>query len=280
MKSISEFDYIFYQNQILPIDVACLKNLNRGILYGDGFFETIRCDNGSLAHLDLHYIRIQKACSVLKLEFIGFWDKILDDLHLASNFYTGFERVLLRLQIIRSGAGLYLPEQNGVDWFITCRPAHANPSNAGIILEMQPAQTIHTQYSRFSEFKSTSESVIYVLAALERQERQLDALLLTNNDGQISEACSGNIFWLDEQNTLCTPALNTGCINGIRRQIIMAKAIFLGVKCMEVNAQINQLQNAKAIFVTNINAVKPVAKFDNWAYDITFCKLLVEKLLL
>ena len=43
---------------------------DRGLMYGDGLFETIACAHGAPRFLDLHLRRLQAGCRALDLPFI------------------------------------------------------------------------------------------------------------------------------------------------------------------------------------------------------------------
>ena len=66
-----------------------------------------------------------------------------------------------------------------------------------------------------------------------------------NERGQITSACMANVFWLSD-GRLFTPALSTGCLPGTTRELVIES-----LEVAEVEAQIDELRKADAIFLTS-----------------------------
>ena len=111
--------------------------------------------------------------------------------------------------------------------------------------------------SRLSHVKSTNYE-IFLKAYEEAKRKGADEALLLNAAGHVVEASRSNIFWIKDQ-TLFTPAISTGCLNGIMRQRIIRLSHQNGVKVSMVKAPLKSLLAADTIFLTNsVIGIMPV----------------------
>jgi 4-amino-4-deoxychorismate lyase len=76
----------------------------------------------------------------------------------------------------------------------------------------------------------------------------LDGLQLSQ-EGYVCECSSASLFWIKDE-ILFTPSLTTGCLAGTTREIILELS---PVAYQEVQAPIDTLQEADAVFITNVN---------------------------
>ncbi|MBX9726516.1 MAG: aminotransferase class IV, partial [Rickettsiales bacterium] len=92
------------------------------------------------------------------------------------------------------------------------------------------------------------------LALMQARDHGCDEALMLSHDGSISEASSGNIFWL-KGDTLFTPSLSAGCLAGTTRDAILRLT-----HVHEVTVGIDALHAADAVFITNARlGIWPVA---------------------
>jgi branched-subunit amino acid aminotransferase/4-amino-4-deoxychorismate lyase len=80
---------------------------------------------------------------------------------------------------------------------------------------------------------------------------------MLNELGSVASACMANLFWLRD-GTMFTPALTTGCLAGTTRGFVLER-----MECREVEAAIESLEAAEAIFLTSAGlGVKSVSEFN------------------
>ena len=110
-----------------------------------------------------------------------------------------------------------------------------------------------------SNFKTCNSSP-YILAGLNKQERNLDDVILLNDKGRISEASSSNIFFI-KKNKIITPSLSEACIAGTMRKTILEIALEKKYIIQETQIKLTHLQNFEEIWLTNaISGIKWVAQ--------------------
>ena len=59
--------YVNNNGQVTPNNLPTISFGNRGHLYGDGVFESIRVINGKITNLENHWLRLTEGAKVLKM---------------------------------------------------------------------------------------------------------------------------------------------------------------------------------------------------------------------
>ncbi|MFC2186190.1 aminotransferase class IV [Fulvivirgaceae bacterium LMO-SS25] len=237
---------------------------NRAYMYGDSLFETIFCYQGQAMRLRYHVDRLKKGMEILEMDANeSISEKNLQEeitqLILLNRIDGDFR---IRLQVVRKAGGYYTPTQNSCDYIMMVTPMKW--SSYGIKAKVGIANSVHTVFQSFS-FCKTGSALTYVKAGLEMRKRELNEILITDTNGNISEASSSNIFWIKD-NQLFTPSLETGCINGVRRRWIIDEMLKIDKHVIEVKAQITELSNADYLFTSNATGIHFIAALDGKEY--------------
>jgi branched-chain amino acid aminotransferase len=271
--------YINFNGEIVPADSKLLSVANRSFKYGDGLFESMRMLKGQLKFADLHADRLQRGMKALKIDGYSqmdtyFLKQIAEQLSIRNKSKHG----RLRLTVYRDSGGLYTPSQNKAGYCLEFIPADEPRyflNEKGLIVD------VFTDLPKPSNYLSnikTCNSLIYVMAALHRQQNNLDEVFLLNQSGFLCEASSANVFvWY--QNHLYTPALSEGCVEGVMRQVIIniAKKNNIPVTEAQINPEI--LYEADEIFLTNASkGIQCVMGYGIRRYFNKLSKSLMEEL--
>ncbi|QJX48701.1 aminotransferase class IV [Hymenobacter taeanensis] len=252
---ISGSAYLLSNGQLLPAADFMLPLPNRGLYFNDGFFETMVWDESGLRYLPQHLARLQRAAAVLSLELppeVATATALSQTLgQLAAVNELPVAR--LRLQLWREGGGLYSPTTAGCAWVATSQPF--SPLETPIT-RADFAQAVHTNFSVYSFCKGPN-ALTYVLAAQEREQRQLKEILLTSAEGYVAEAVSSAVAWIWE-GAIYAPALGTGCVAGVRLAHLHQVSQTLGLPWHEGLYFPQQLLAAEAVFTANIAGIRPV----------------------
>ncbi|SHM00205.1 aminotransferase class IV [Hymenobacter psychrotolerans] len=248
---------LLHNGQLLPEADFALPLPNRGLFFNDGFFETMVWAAGAVRYLPQHLARMQQAAAALGLELpaalatAGALMATLGQLVATQTSISAEYRV--RLQLWRGGGGLYTPETEAVEWLATSRPFHETET---AVTSCGFAETVRTQASPVSFCKGPN-ALTYVLAARERQHRNLDELLLLDAAGHVAESVAAAVFWLRD-GQLFTPSLETGCVAGVRRAHLLQVARQQGLAAYEVLTEPAGLLAAEAVFTANVAGIKAV----------------------
>ncbi|WP_190300395.1 aminotransferase class IV [Rufibacter hautae] len=251
--------YLLYNGQTILEEELLLPISNRAFQYNDGFFETIILKEGKIRFWPQHLERIREAADALGIEmpaelFSDQFSKTL--LQLAEqNKYGSLARV--KLKVWRAGAGLYTPQTDKAEWLVTVQEAQkplTNPIQVGI------CQTSRTIPSPFSSFKGVN-SPVYVLASREKASRGLDDLILLDPAGNLAELTFSNLFWIKDQ-MLFTPALATGCLNGILRRKLLQLVSQNNWDVQEGLFKPDALKEAQVVFGGNVTGLRMIETLD------------------
>ena len=96
--------------------------LNRGFLYGDSVFETIKIVNNRILFWEDHYLRLMSSLRIIRIEIPIFYtpeffeNQIIKTFSKLSNNFCG----RVRLSLFRQGSGLYTPESMNPSFIIHC----------------------------------------------------------------------------------------------------------------------------------------------------------------
>jgi branched-chain amino acid aminotransferase len=246
---------LLFNGELLAPATFRLPLPNRGLAFGDGFFETLVFTGGHLRYAAGHLARMQQAAAALYLTLptaLATTEALaatLAGLAAANNLPAA----RLRLQLWRAGGGRYTPPTDAAEWLATAEPFV--PDDAPL-RHVDFARDTQSMYSPLS-FCKGPQAWLYVRAAHERQQRGLDEIILCDAAGHVAEAGAAAIFWLKDD-VLFTPALASGCVAGVRRAAVLRAARAGGLACREGLFSPADLLAADAAFTANVAAVRVV----------------------
>jgi len=244
--------YVNNNGEILSNDGPTIHSGNRGHLYGDGVFESIRIIRGRPVNLTNHIIRMLEGAEKIKMRPPSYFnesffaDKISELLQ-KSGISEGGK---CRISLDRAMGGTFSPESNEVEFFIEVYPLQSNSfklNQRG--LEVDLFMDMKKPKNSLSNYK-TKNGLIYILAAIAAKEKGLDDFLISNDQGGILEGTSANIFVVSN-GVLYTPGLEEGCLAGTMRMQVINMALKNGIKVYECNVLPQNLLVADEIFLTN-----------------------------
>ena len=269
--------YVNNNGILLPNDAPTIHAGNRGHLYGDGVFESIRILSGKPINIENHIDRLLKGANVLKMETPAFYDvnffqeKIVELIEKSGIKQGG----RCRLSIDRATGGAYLPDSNDCTFYIEVYPYLMNyfELNAkGLELDIYRDIKLHKNF--LSNYK-TKTGLPYVMASIAAKEQGLDDLFLTNEKGNVIESGSCNVF-IVSNGVLYTSGLDEGCIAGTMRMQVINLAIKHNIKIYECSILPQNLLSADEIIFTNaIRGINWVSGYRTKRYQNNMSRRLV-----
>jgi branched-chain amino acid aminotransferase len=244
--------YINNNGTVLANEAPTIHAGNRGHVYGDGVFESIRIMNGVPINLDNHIKRMLEGAKAIKLRCpiyfnTSFFEERILELCQLSAIKEGGR---CRISLDRVSGGTYKPDSNDSVFFIEVYPYESNHYELNTKgLEIDQFTDIKKQKNFLSTYK-TKSGLIYVMAAVTAVEKKLDDVLIINDKGSILESSSCNLFVVSN-GVLYTPGLDEGCLAGTMRMQIINLAVANGIKVYECNILPQNLLAADELFFTN-----------------------------
>lgn len=272
--------YLNNNGTVLANEGAAIEANNRSYLYGDGVFESIRIFNGKAINVENHILRLLAGAKAVKMRpanylTVDFFKEKINELIQLSGIDGGGK---CRISFDRVAGGAYKPESNEVNFFIDIYPYECNNfelNSKGI--EVDQFMDIKKHINPISNYK-TKSGLVYVLAAIQASEKNLDDMLILNDKGGIIESSSCNIF-IVSNGVLYTPGLDEGCLAGTMRMQIINLALANGIKVYESSIVPQNLLAADEIFLTNaIRGVNWVSGYRTKRYFNNVSRKLVALL--
>jgi len=271
---------INYNGEIQSSDTT-LSNANRGFLYGDGVFETLKIVNNKILFFEDHYFRLMASMRIVRMQIpnnftLEFLEEQVLNLAKANNCENSAR---VRLTVFRNDGGFYLPQTRNVSFLIQVSPlneTHYSFSDAMYEVDLYKDFCITKQL--LSTIKTTNK-MINITGSIFADENDLQNCLLLNNEKNVVEALNGNLFMLIG-NQLITPSIEDGCLNGImRKQVLQVARKIEDIEVLEQPISPFDLQKADELFITNvITGIQPITKYRKKEYKSDLSRILLEKI--
>nr|WP_315145749.1 aminotransferase class IV [uncultured Flavobacterium sp.] len=260
---------------------ASLLSQNRAFLYGDAVFETVKIVNSKILFLEDHYFRLMSSMRIVRMEIpMNFTMEFIEEqiLDLAkANAIANSSRA--RITVYRNDGGYYLPQNNSVSFLIKVEKLE----NTSYFISEQPyVVDLYTDFYVAKQLLSaikTTNKMLNITASIYAKENDLNNCLLLNDSKNVIEALQGNLFML-KGNTLVTPPVSEGCLNGVMRlQILNLARKIDGLDVVEAVISPFDLQKADELFITNvIKGIQPITRYRKKEFTIDFSKKILQKL--
>ena len=271
---------INFNGTIVSNDTNLLTQ-NRAFLFGDAVFETVKIVNDKILFLEDHYFRLMSSMRVVRMEIpMDFTMEYFEEQILAlAKAKNSALSARARITVYRNDGGYYLPQNNTVSFLINVESIDTTLYS---INQGEYTVDLYTDFyvarQLLSSIKTTNK-IINVTASIFASENGLDNCLLMNDGKNVIEALQGNLFML-KGNTLITPPVSEGCLNGVMRKQILALA--RKMENLEVVEQVISpfdLQKSDELFITNvIKGIQPITKYRKKEFATNLATILVQKL--
>ena len=244
--------WVYLNQQFVEDDKARISVFDRGFLFGDGIFETLRIYNGQALFLDQHLQRLRQSCDLLGICLPTpepAWEKLLQELIERNRL----EHTLIRITISRGVGGVSPDPSDCANPTIVIFPRPLpqltkDQKKHGVSLTI-----LNTRRQPSSALPSQVKSLNYLNNILAKQEairaHTFDGILL-NTDGHIAECTTSNVFFVKDQR-LHTPSLQCEILPGITREIVLQLAKKERIDAQEGTYRPEDLWDADEMFLTN-----------------------------
>ncbi len=251
-----------------PIAVSSAGNL-----LGWGVFTTIGVWNARPFALDLHLQRLRHDAKIAHIEY-SIADETLRQAVRETIDANHVSRGIARLTVSRRGDGRWNKADGSDVCVLAQNMATKNRVNDLRVNDLRVALSPFVLNSRSAVggIKTTSY-LEHQLAYLDAQNRGCDEAILCNERGEIGEGARANVFWVRD-GTLKTPWLQSGCLPGIARHLILGWARESAIPTREESGDLDELLQADEVFFTSssagIRGVREVLREIGSARNIVF----------
>jgi branched-chain amino acid aminotransferase len=239
----------FVNDNFVPEERAVVSIFDRGFLYGDGLFATIRVCHGQPFRWRRHLLRLHRGADLLRVTIPQTDDK-LREIAIELARQNQVEDGALRITISRGiGARGYSPAgATHPTLTMTIRPVSARVPGQPLSWRCATSKLTLRSDDPLAWFK-TSNRLLQVLARGEAEAAGFDEALLLNDEGHVVEATSGNLFWIQE-GQICTAPLGTGILPGIARSALFEICESLERRVQECAITRDELFQSEGAFIS------------------------------
>ena len=252
----------YINGKYLRASDASINIKDRGLLLGDGIFETILYKNKNIFFSKLHFSRLKKSSKIFFIEFSykeSFLNKIIQNLIKKNKLENNTLSIRITITRGKSNRGIDIEFTQKPSLIITLTKIENDLTMKPLKLNI--AKIRRNETSLISQNK-TLNYLDNIIAKKEAQNNKFDDALFLNSKNNVCCASTSNIYYL-QNGKFYTPPLNDGVLNGIIREKLIAKK-----KVAVKSITLNNLRNCKEIFVTNsIFGVRPVLKIGKSVYS-------------
>jgi branched-chain amino acid aminotransferase len=239
---------VFHNDALLPIERVRLSPGQAGLICGWGIFTTLRISRGEAFAYERHWRRLEKDATLTRLPMPYTAAKVRVHLH----------EVIRANQVTEGCARIYLVYNTVGFW--QSHEKHPQVDliiyTAGLPEHRETVRLALREHGRHATSPMAGVKSISwlnnVWAVSEAVREGFDEVVMLNERGEVAECTSANIFAVKNEKIL-TPPLNSGCLEGVTRGILMEIAPEAGVSVIEHALRPEDLYSADEIFISSTN---------------------------
>lgn len=255
--------FVYFNGDVVAADDVRICAADRGLLVGEGAFETLRSYGGRVFRLRAHLSRLFSAVRWLDLELPESPNRLAEVVGEVLQ-HNALADARIRITIT-AGPG------PGADWVEVAarqptRLVEAGPVNAPSAEAYRqgvPAMT-HTLAHGVGlvSGRKTTSYVGYVMARRASTRAGAAEAILVGPGQEVLEGAMSNVFVVRDGG-IYTPPLSDGPLAGITRQVVLEQLAELGLQGGELHLHVSDLQTADEVFLTSsVAEVLPVISLD------------------
>ena len=254
---------------------------NRGFLFGDSIFETIKVLDNKVLFLEDHYFRLMASMRICRMEIpmnftMEYFEEQILNLIQSLNNSNSYR---IRFTVYRDSEGFYLPKSRNVQFIVITTPLNSELySFQKEIYEVELYKDSYVPKQLLSTLK-TNNKMLQITGSIFADENGYDNCLVLNDEKNVIEALQSNIF-MKTGNVVSTPPVSDGCLNGImRKQVLEILKKMEGIEVKETSISPFDLQKADELFLTNVvSGIQPITKYRKKEYTTEFASDVLKRL--
>ncbi|HXI85382.1 MAG TPA: aminotransferase class IV [Verrucomicrobiae bacterium] len=254
-------NYAYVNGRFVLEAEATVSIFDRGFLYGDGVFETMRVYGGKVFRLMEHVGRLVAGIDLLGIdleETSQYLQGVCEEIVTRNRVVSG----MTRLCVTRGLSNVGLSGKSAARPTIVAVAQERVFSTDATPLRVVVASTRIDAHSRLARVKSANR-LPYVLAKLEAERCDADDAILLNAANHAVELTASNLF-VYREGKLVTPPLTDGALPGITRSLVLMLAAQTGIDVQEASFTVEMACHAEEAFATNsLFEISPIAAIDN-----------------
>jgi branched-subunit amino acid aminotransferase/4-amino-4-deoxychorismate lyase len=251
---------VYLNGQFLAEEHAFVPVNDRGFLFGDGAFTTLKIQNGKIQHFELHVQKLKRDCQKIGISaFPSLSLTTIEELIKKNRAQRGVWR--LKILISRGGNPELKLEQNQIGLLlITLQPYQGHVS---------PCRLVSYPYPSISPLnKIKSLSMLERLQMVDYALKQgFDDVLTHDSEGFVLETSFANCFWKIE-NTVFYPDFGLAVYEGMTLQMIIKMLKEIGMIAQSVKAKVEDIPSQAQLYLCNsMRGVVPITEVNAFIFE-------------
>ncbi|HEX8734040.1 MAG TPA: aminotransferase class IV, partial [Pyrinomonadaceae bacterium] len=240
--------FVSFNHRILAADDAKISALSSAALYGSGVFTSLAVYNQKPFQWRKHWQRLTENAGKLNIRLSS---DITEDA-----VQNSLAEIIRENNLIDGRARItFFDEAAGGVWsFETAR-------RASVLITTGDFREVPEEFRlTLSPYRINSKSPLAgvkscnyaenLLALEEAGSRRFDEAIRLNENGEMASAAMANLFWISDE-TIYTPALETGCLDGTTRAFVIETAKEIGLEIYTTAEHSGELRLADEVFLTS-----------------------------
>jgi branched-chain amino acid aminotransferase len=255
--------------RLVAAEEATIGVEDRGFLYGDAAFETLRAYGGTVFEWDAHRARLDRTCEHLGMS--GAAPADLRDRVATTLAANDLRDAYVRISVTRGVQPGKLTPAADVDpsVVVIVKPLPRGGTGGTAVWD-GPATVRTVETRRIPEAAMPADAKTHnyldgIVARLELRGTDADECLVRDVEGAVAEGATSNVFFVDD-GVLRTPSLAGPILPGVTRAVVLDLAEAAEIPVETGTYDVEAVRSADEAFLTNTTwEVRPVASVDGVA---------------
>jgi branched-chain amino acid aminotransferase len=261
--------YVWLNGALQEMTQARISPVDHGLVTGDGLFETLVAYGGKVFALTRHIERLKRSARGMFMPTDVIektnWKKAVDDLIRANRLNDARVRITYTTGEADLGSDRGTSSPN-----ILIAAGDFPKMSAEGSLSVVPWP--RCERAALAGLKTTSYGE-NVKALYYAKKNGCNEALFLNLKGHVCEGTGTNVGWI-KNGKLFTPTLESGCLAGITRDLLLELARKEGFDFQEVNAPLTELLSADEVFLmSTLREAQWVSRVDDKSWDTSSNKI-------
>ncbi len=255
---------VYLNGRIVDEKEASIPVSDRGVLFGDGLFETMRAYQGRIFRLERHLGRLREGCRLLRIPYDAPTKELgdaFDELY-RDNVVSGDAYVRVTVTGGLFDGSRTLERSSRPNVFMLVKPFEGYPEEfyrRGMRVVISRIRSNET--SPLSGLKSNNY-LCNLVRKQEARDRGADDAVTLNAAGFLAEGTSANLF-MARRGKILTPELSCGILPGITREVVLALCEDYGIPCETGTYLPEELRAAdEAFFSVSTGEIVPIGEVE------------------
>jgi branched-chain amino acid aminotransferase len=252
--------FVWINDDLVPLSQARVSVEDRGLLYGDGFFETLRAEDAHPLFLDEHMERLRASAQAFRIKFplAVPWRERLDRLLAANGLKQGTAAV--KILLTRGTApGLGLPDSLSPTLVIWARPY--KPPSPEEYAAGWPVVVFPERRTTFIGRHKSLNYLFYLAARQHALDQGAREALVLEADNLVSEGAATSLV-IAQNDRFLTPA-GPSALPGVTIAVLARALRRLGSNLEQSSLRLAHVQEADGIWLANsLLGIMPVSSLE------------------